>query len=118
MPSSKRPPLSRSSVAAALASTAGGRSGRLPTAAKTRTAVVWARIAASSDMRVEVARLVGMVLDAEQVVAEAVDQARGLEDAERVAGVGGEEVAELERVAVVQALVQQLRQSFHGHDFL
>ena len=43
------------------------------------------------------ARLVGMVLDAEQVVAEAVDEARGLEDSDRVAGVGCEEVAELER---------------------
>jgi len=56
-----------------------------------------------------VARLVGMVLNADQVVTEAVEQPRGLEDAERVAGVGNEEVAELERVAVVQALVQRLR---------
>ena len=38
--------------------------------------------------RVEVARLVGMVLDAEQVVAEAVEQARGLEHAVRVAASG------------------------------
>ena len=35
-PASKRPPLSRSSVAAAFANTAGGRSGRLPTSWKTR----------------------------------------------------------------------------------
>ena len=60
-------------------------------------------------LRVEVARLVGMVLDAQQVVAEPVDQARGLEDALRVGGVRDEEVAEFERMAVLRALVDLLR---------
>ena len=57
--------------------------------------------------RVEVARLVGMVLNGEQVVAEAVDEARRLQHPRRVAGVD-QEVAELERVAVVQSFVQRL----------
>jgi hypothetical protein len=62
-----------------------------------------------------VTRLVRMVLDAEEVVAEAVGQTRGLEDGRRVAGVGGEEVGELERMSVVQLLVHRLRLDFGGH---
>src|SRR6266516_6549148 len=47
---------------------------------------------------------VGVVLDADQVVAEPVEQSRRLEQARRVARVGYEEVAEFELVAVVHVL--------------
>jgi hypothetical protein len=59
-----------------------------------------------------------MVLDAEQVVTEPVEEPRGPEHAERIAGVRNEEVAELERLPVVQTPGQRWRRSFHGHDFL
>ena len=59
-----------------------------------------------------------MILDAEQVIAETVGRARDLEDAQRVAGVGDEEVAELERVPVLQFLVERLRHSFRGHELI
>ena len=55
--------------------------------------------------RVEVAWLVGMVLDAEQVVAKVVREPRGVEHAGGVARVGDEEVAELERMPIVQTPV-------------
>lgn len=48
-PSSKRPPLSRSIVAAAFAMTAGGRSGKLATSGKILKVVVDAAIIAISD---------------------------------------------------------------------
>ena len=51
--------------------------------------------------RVEVRRLVGVVLDGEQVVAEPVGEARRLEHTLRVVGVRDQEVAELDLVAVV-----------------
>src|SRR4029453_19415504 len=92
MPSSKRPPLSRSSVAAALANTAGGLSGRVPTAGKTRAGPGVRGDRAEQRQRVEVPWLVGVVLNADQVVAEAVDHSRGLDHAERIACLGGWEV--------------------------
>jgi hypothetical protein len=45
-----------------------------------------------------------VVLDADQVLPKAVDQARGLEHPDRVADVGSEDVAELEWVCVVHWL--------------
>ena len=50
--------------------------------------------------------LVGMVLDAEQVVAKVVREPRGVEHAGGVARVGDEEVAELERMPIVQTPVE------------
>ena len=56
---------------------------------------------AEQRQRVEVRRLVGVVLDAEQVVAELVGQARRLEHPVGVARVRDQEVAELYVVAVI-----------------
>jgi hypothetical protein len=51
--------------------------------------------------RVEVRRLVWVVLDGEQVVAEPVGEARRLEHALQVAGLWDQEVAELDLMAVI-----------------
>jgi pyrimidine deaminase RibD-like protein len=61
-------------------------------------------MAASSEGRVQMAPLVGVVLDADQVVAEAVEKSHSLEHAGRVAGVRREEVAELDGMAVIHVI--------------
>jgi hypothetical protein len=57
-----------------------------------------------------VRRLVGVVLDGEQVVAEPVGKAGGLEHALRIAGVRDQEIPELEVVAVVGRRTQPFRE--------
>ena len=61
--------------------------------------------------------MVGVVLDAEQVVTEVV-ASRATRHAVRVGGVRDEEVAELEGVPVVQIPLEWWRRSFDSHDFL
>ena len=56
---------------------------------------------ADQAMRVEVLRLVGVILDADQVEAEIVEDLGDLEGAVGIAGRGIEEEAELQIVAVV-----------------
>ena len=60
--------------------------------------------------RVEVRGLVGVVLDGEQVVAKSVRETRRLERPVRVVGVRNQEVAELERMAVIGRRAQPFRE--------
>src|SRR5712692_5305409 len=92
-PSSRRPFESRSRDAAALASMAGGRRGRLATSGKTVTRLVRAAMAVSSVQEVDARR---------------VGPDRLLERPQRLGGVGEDEVAELDGAAVVHMSLEGL----------
>ena len=93
-PSSTRPPLRRSSVAADLASTPGWRSGRLATSGKKLTLLGPAREVGDQRPGVEVAALVRVVLDADEVEAEPVGHQHLLDHRVLARGLGHREDAE------------------------
>src|SRR4051794_12934787 len=93
-PSSTRPPLSRSSVAADLARSAGWRRGRLATSGKKRTVLGAPGEVGEQRPCVEVAALVRVVLDADQVEPQPVGEQHLLDDGVLALRVGDREDAE------------------------
>ena len=100
-PSSTRPRLSTSRLATVVASTNGGRSGRLVTLVVTRSDDVRASTVAISGPGVEEPRLVRVVLERRQLQAGGLGEQRQLDDPVGLRGVRGDERAELEVVPVV-----------------